>query len=162
MFYSKIENKYVKEGSQFELGGVTYPPQWLYQATPEQKSAIGLEEVIVTNMRKSDRYYYVSEKLEGATLTYENIPIDLDTIKSSCLAQVNYSAYNLLLPSDYMAGKAFETGTQIPTEWAEWRQSIRQVARSTAELINSAVNVDEIETIMNNVVWPSSPNANVL
>ena len=39
MFYSKTQDKYIHEGTQFELDGVTYPPQWLYQATPEQKEA---------------------------------------------------------------------------------------------------------------------------
>ena len=36
MYYSQAENKHITEYTQFTLGGITYPPQWLAQATLEQ------------------------------------------------------------------------------------------------------------------------------
>ena len=45
MFY-KAPDQYINEGCQFTIDGVTYPANWLNQSTPEQKAALGLEEVI--------------------------------------------------------------------------------------------------------------------
>ena len=78
MYYSQTENKHITEYTQFTLGGITYPPQWLAQATLEQKTAIGLEEVATVGTREDDRFYWVSESLEGATLTITNTPKLLD------------------------------------------------------------------------------------
>ena len=156
MWYAQSENKYIQDGTQFELDGITYPAQWLAQATLEQKEAIGLQEVVVTNSPANDKYYWVSTELNGATLTYVNTPKDLDTCKSNDVAQVDATAYSILLPSDWMVVKAMETSTQVPAEWNTWRASIRQTAADTVALINAATSVDELEAI--NPVWANDPN----
>ncbi len=156
MWYAAEENKYIQDGTSFELGGIQYPAQWLAQATLEQKEAIGLQEVVVTNSPKSDKYYWVSTTLDKATLTYVNTPKDLDMVKGNAKSEIDGAAYSILLPSDYMAGKAFETGTTVPADWAAWRESIRQTARDTIALIEKATTVDEIEAIQ--VTWPHDPD----
>ena len=158
MWYNAQENKYIQDGQAFELDGISYPPQWIAQATPEQKAAIGLEEVIATNSPKSDKYYWVSNKLDKATLTYINTPKDLEMVKKDAASTVDSTAYSILLPSDYMAGKAFETGTTVPADWATWRESIRQTARDTLALIAAATTVDEVEAVMTSIVWANDPN----
>ena len=53
------------EGTAFEdADGNKYPPSWLAQATPEQKSAIGITEV-VEGVRPDDRYYWVQDNNDG-------------------------------------------------------------------------------------------------
>lgn len=158
MFYSESENKYVQVGSQFELGGVTYPPQWLYQATPEQKAAIGLEEVAIVGARKDDRYYWVSTELDKATMIYVNTPKDLDTVKQNSITQVNQTAHSILYPSDWMVVKAVETATQVPAEWSAWRETIRQIAADTKVQITAALDVDGVANIVQGLQWPPSPN----
>ena len=156
MWYSKNDGQYIQEGQQFVIDGVTYPAQWLNQSTAEQKAAIGLEEVVATNSPASDKYYWVSQNLKGATLTYVNTPKDLDACKVNDVAQANATAYSILLPSDYMAGKAFETGTTIPEAWATWRESVRQTARNAVSSINAATSVEELEAI--SIDWPHDPD----
>ena len=158
MFYSTTTDTYIQEGQQFELNGITYPPQWLNQSTPEQKAAIGLEEVVATNSPANDQYYWVSQTLDGATLTYVNTPKNLADVQKQTITQVNSTAYSLLLPTDWMASKAFETSTPIPTEWATWRASIRTTAADTVTAINAATDVDGVETVMANIVWSNDPN----
>lgn len=158
MFYSTTDGQYINEGTQFVLDGITYPPQWLNQSTPEQKTQLGLVEVIATNSPANPEYYWVSEELNEATLTYINTPKELSMIKDNCLNKINQIAYSLLLPSDWMASKAFETDTKIPNDWALWRNSIRKTARDTNSLISSAKDVEEIEILMNNVTWEQDPN----
>ncbi len=158
MFYSEKENKYIQEGTQFELGSIQYPAQWLNQATAEQKAEIGLQEVIATNSPKSDQYYWVSEELNGAELTYVNTPKDLDTVKANCVSQVNTTAYSILLPSDWMVVKAMETSTQVPAEWNTWRASIRATAADAVTAIGNATDVDGVADVMSNIVWANDPN----
>lgn len=156
MFYHQQENKYVNEGTEFTIGDITYPPQWLQQTTLEDKAAIGLEEVTVVGERKDTRYYWTGESFDGAVLTLTAIAKDLDMVKKEAIAQVDNTAYLTLLPTDYMAGKAFETGTAVPTAWAEWREAVRQTARNAISDITAAVDVDTIAALT--ITWPNNPD----
>jgi hypothetical protein len=157
MFYNANENKYIQEGTSFTLDGVQYPPSWLNQSTPEQKVAVGLEEVIATNSPKDDRYYWVSSSREGASLTYTNTPKDLDQVKAMAVSQVNAAAYSILLQSDWMVVKSIETSTPMDTVWSTWRASIRTSAAEAVAAINVAADVDAVATAAQ-VEWATDPN----
>jgi hypothetical protein len=150
MFYSTITGTYINEGTQFTIDGVTYPSNWLNQSTPEQKAALGLEEVVATNSPFNPVYYWTGETLEGGTAK------DLADVQKQAVAQVNQTAYTLLLPSDWMVVKAFETSTPIATDWNTWRASIRTTAANAVTAINDCTNVDEVAAL--EVVWANDPN----
>jgi len=86
MFY-KAPNTYIQEGTQFTIDGVTYPSSWLNHATPEQKSALGLEEVVAINSPYNPVYYWTGETLDGATLTYTGTAKPNATIASACAGE---------------------------------------------------------------------------
>lgn len=158
MWYSTTDGQYIYAGNQFTIDGVEYPANWLNLSTAEEKAAIGLEEVIATNSPANDQYYWVSTELNEATLTYVNTPKDLDTVKSNSIAQINQTAYSILLPSDWMVVKSVETGTQVPAEWNTWRQSIRTTADTSRTAVAAATDVDEVQTIMGSITWQPDPN----
>ena len=158
MWYSTTDGQYIQEGTQFTIGGITYPSNWLNLSTPEQKSAIGLEEVIATNSPANDQYYWVSTELNGPSLTYINTPKNLTDVKSNALSQVNNTAYSLLFPSDWMVVKSVETSTPINPDWNTWRASIRATADSTRTAVTAAQNVDAVATIMGSIQWAKSPS----
>ena len=158
MWYSTTDGQYIYAGNQFTIDGVEYPSNWLNLSTEEQKAEIGLEEVIATNQPASDVYYWVSTELDKASLTYVNTPKDLDTVESNSVSQINQTAYSILLPSDWMVVKSVETGTQVPAEWNTWRESIRTTADTSRTAVASAVDVDEVQTIMGSITWPQDPN----
>ena len=157
MFYSTTDGQYINEGTQFTIDSVTYPPQWLNQATAEQKVDIGLKEVVAINSPKSDQYYWVSQTLDGATLTYVNTPKDLDTVKATALAQIDATAYSILQPNDWIDTRNLRDPSYKP-EWITWRESIRQTAKDTVTAINACVDVDAVEAVMANVIWANDPN----
>ena len=157
MFY-KAPNQYINEGKQFTVDGVTYPANWLNQATPEQKAALGLQEVVTTNQPFDTKYYWTGEALEGATLTYSGTPKDLADVQNQAVAQVNQTAYTLLLPTDWMAVKAFETGEAMAEGWATWRAAVRATASDVIADINLATTVDEVATIIQAYSFPNDPN----
>lgn len=156
MFYATKQNKYIVEGTAFELDGVQYPAVWLNQATAEQKAAIGLEEVIATNAPADSRYYWVSETLNGAELTYTNTPKNLDELKKNSVSQLNATAYSLLFPSDWMVIRAAE-GTPITAEWTAYRTAVRTAANAARDLIDAATDIDAL-IAASNVDWPKDPN----
>ena len=158
MWYSTTDGQYIQEGTQFTIGGITYPSNWLNLSTPEQKSAIGLEEVIATNSPANDQYYWVSTELNGPSLTYINTPKNLTDVKSNALSQVNNTAYSLLFPSDWMVVKSVETSTPVNPDWNTWRASIRATADSTRTAVTAAQNVDAVATIMGSIQWAKSPS----
>ena len=158
MFYCTTTQQYIQEGTAFEINGVQYPQNWLNLSTPEEKTALGLEEVVATNSPANDTYYWVSSTLSEATLTYTNTPKDLTTVKTTAIDQVNSTAYSILLPSDWMVVKAVETSTKTPVAWDTYRQSVRTTATSTVNGIEGATDVDGVATVMGAIVWPKNPD----
>lgn len=156
MFYCTTDGQYINEGTQFTIDGVTYPSGWLNQSTPEQKAALGLEEVVATNEPYNPVYYWTGETLEGATLTYTGTAKDLADVQKQAVANVNQTAYTLLLPSDWMVVKAVETSTPVDITWNTWRASIRTTAANAVTAINACTNVDEVAALV--IVWANDPN----
>lgn len=155
MFY-KAPNTYINEGTQFTIDGVTYPANWLNQSTPEQKAALGLEEVTTVGELKDAKYYWIGEQLSGSVRTLTATPKNLTDVQKQAIAQVNATAYSILFPTDYLSVKAFETGTEVPSEWATWRASIRATATQAIADITAATDVDTIATLT--VAWPNDPD----
>lgn len=173
MFYNAEHNQYIQESTQFVLGGVTYPAQWLNQATPEQKAAVGLVEVIATDSPADSRFYWVSEQLNGAELTYVNTPKQLDDseepdesgklvktvgLKTTWTAQINQTAYSLLFPSDWMVVKAGETGEPVAEDWKAYRAAVRATANLARDGIAACTTVDELANLVTTIGWPHDPN----
>ncbi len=158
MFYCTLDGQYIQEGQQFTIRGVEYPSNWLNLSTPEQKAALGLEEVVATNQPFNPQYYWTGEVLDKATLTYTGTPKDLTSVKTWAISQVNSTAYSILFPTDWMVVKAFETSTPVPHSWNTWRASIRTTAANAVSGIEAATDNNEVELVMNTINWPSDPD----
>ncbi len=158
MWYSKNDGQYIQDGSQFTIRGVEYPANWLNLSTPEEKAAIGLQEVIATNSPANDQYYWVSSTLDKATLTYVNTPKDLTDVKVNAINQTNSIAYSLLFPTDWMSIKAIETSVPMSAKWKSWRESVRTTASNVVSMIEGAPDVNDVEGIMANIIWPKDPD----
>jgi len=159
MFYRAESDQYIQEGVPFEIDETQYPSNWLNLSTPEEKEALGLQEVITVGERKDDRYYWVSEKLEGANLVITNTPKDFDGVQKSALNALKQQAYALLLPSDWMITRKAETGIDLPVEWSSYRDNVRLEVNVIKSQIENAKTVDDIAGIITN--WPVSPDAQI-
>ena len=157
MFYSSTDGQYIQENTPFTIDGVQYPANWLNLSTPEEKAALGLEEVVATNNPANDQYYWVSTELNGASLTYINTPKDLIQVKTNAFNQVNSTAYSILFPSDWMVVKAVETSTTVNADWNTYRANVRACADNARTMITGAPDVDAVAGIMGNIAWPKEP-----
>lgn len=156
MFYSKEYNQYVREGSDFSLGGVKYPATWLNETTLEEKTAVGLVEVQVIGAPADDRFYWVSTTLEDGILTYVNMPKELQPCIDQTVNQINATAYTLLSPSDWMVTKSIETSKPVASAWTDYRTSVRQTADNAKTSAQAATTVDELANLQ--IEWPNDPN----
>lgn len=158
-FFHAATNQYVRVGVPFEIEGTQYPANWLQFSTPEEKAELGLQEVTVVGERKDDRYYWVSESLEGPVLTITSTPKDLEQVRTNAIAQVNASAYSLMLPSDWMITRKVERNVDVPEAWATYRAAVITASTAARTAYESASSVDEIVAV--EIAWPVSPDAPV-
>jgi hypothetical protein len=153
----------VQAGNAFEWNGNFYPANWCNLSTPEEKAAIGMVDVVY-GQQANDQYYFVSQnnptynaETNQVDISFTSTPKNLAGVKTSSVQQVNSTAYSILLPTDWMVVKAVETSTTVPADWNAWRESIRTTAATAVTSINNAVDVDAVATVMQNIVWPLSP-----
>jgi hypothetical protein len=137
------------QGTPFkDAQGTQYPANWLNLSTEQEKTAIGITEVTDPAFY-DDRFYW------GV-----NIPKDVDQVKANLISQTNATAYSILLPSDWMVVKAFETSTPVITAWSTWRSAIRTEAATQISAINACTTTDQLAALPG-VSWSKDPNAPV-
>lgn len=152
---------FIPSGTAFEIDGVQYPANWLNLSTPEEKAAAGIVDVVYGEY-PNDQYYWVSQDApvyaDGVvTVDYTATPKDFEPLKSQAVTTVQQQAYSILLPSDWMAVKAFETGSVVAPDWNTWRQEIRNQCDAQIVAITACQDVAELATLPQ-VVWAHDPN----
>ena len=157
MFYKQSTNQYITENTSFTIDDVQYPPQWLNLSTPADKEALGLVEVVTVGEAKDPTYYWTGETLADGVLTLTATPKDLADVQKQAVASLNQTAYTLLLPSDWMVVKAYETNTPMATAWNTYRATIRGQVATAITVINSAVDVDAVALAVK-VEWANNPD----
>ena len=164
MFAIISNNQFVKflpENTPFKLDGTQYPANWLNLSTPDEKSRLGIVDVVY-GQRADDKYYWISEDapvyLEGVvTINYTATPKDLFECQSQAVNAVNAQAYSILSPSDWMVVKAVETGGTVAPAWNTWRQTIRTQAGDYRAVIEACTTVAQLAALPP-LQWANDPN----
>lgn len=153
---------YLQPGTAWTYNGVQYPPQWIAQATAEQKAELGIVDVVY-GPQANQQYYWVGEnppvydaQTNTVNITYTATPKDLDQLKVQQAAQINQTAYTILLPTDWMVVKAIETQGTVDPDWNTWRQSIRTTADTARAAVEACTTVDELAALPS-IQWPPNP-----
>jgi len=154
-------NKFIAEGTPFEINEISYPANWLNLSTPEEKAAVGIVDVVYGE-QPSDVYYWISQDApvyaDGVvTVDYTATPKDLFTLQNNAVTAVQQQAYSILLPSDWRVVKGYETKSEIPTDWNTWRQEIRNQCDAQIVAITACTDVAALAALPA-VVWAHDPN----
>ena len=154
---------FITAGNAWEYQGIQYPPQWIAQATPEQKAELGIVDVVY-GPQADQTYYWVGQnepvynaQSNVVDITYTATPKDLDQLKVNQTQQINQTAYTLLQPNDWMVVKSIETSTPISPDWNAWRASIRSTANAARAAVDACTSVDEMAALPP-IDWPLSPD----
>lgn len=150
-----LDGKILPLDTPFEHDGTSYPANWLRLATPEERAAIGITE-IVDQPRPDDRFYFVSGP--NADGSYTAIPKDLAGLKTTWSSQMRQTAYTLLLPSDWLVTRKTETGTEIPADWLSYREAVRTTCALAISDMEATTDIDAFIASVTSVQWPVSPD----
>lgn len=151
-----LDGRILPLDTPFEHDGTSYPANWLRLASPEERAAIGITEV-VEQPRPDDRFYWVSGP--DANGDYTAIPKDLDGLKKTWTAQFKQTAYTMLAPSDWLVIRKQENDTPIPADWTTYREAVRTTCALAITDIDLASDIDGFIYAVTTVQWPKDPNA---
>lgn len=140
----------------FEVNGTSYPANWLRLASPEDRAALGITEVVL-QPRPDDRFYWVSGPDDNGD--YTAVPKDLDTLKKTWTAQFKQTSYTLLFPSDWMIVRKSEDGTAVPADWTSYREAVRTTCQLAITDLEATTDIDAFIASVTSVQWPKDPNA---
>lgn len=153
--------QFLPEGVAFKIGNTVYAQNWLNTSAPAEKAALGIVDVVY-GQRPNDQYYWVTEQspvyADGVVkIDYTATPKDLAECKKQATNAIDAQAYSILLPSDWMVVKAFETGSAVAPEWTAWRQAIRTQAEQGIAAVEACEDVEALAALTP-VDWSHDPN----
>lgn len=133
----------------FEHDGIQYPANWLRLASPEERAAIGIEEV-------PDPPYYDQRFYWGPDL-----PMDHATLVERWTANTRTTAGTLLAPSDWLVIREADNATPVPDAWRTWRESIRTATGVKVTAIEQTADTDALAAYITGSdypIWPLDPS----
>ena len=174
------------------IDGVQHPAAIFTAWTKDQKKAIGIYDYSEVNAQPNSRYYkqgtsetVVDDSAGTVVKTWSNVAKDLaDTgskgddnyvagVKTEEKLKVKTTASNLLQGSDWMAIRAAEGGTAVPSAVATYRAAVRTKSNSMETAIDNASDMaavialdtttyhanGDINVIATLQDWPEVPDA---
>jgi hypothetical protein len=144
------------EGDRYYLGTqFTYDGR-IYQGTTATFASLGFTEVVVEPM-PNPTYYTVGNVNDDGTWNYTAKP--LADVQTNLITNSNNTSHSTLAPTDWYVIREVENATPVPTEYTNWRQSVRDAADAYDSLVSAAPDVTTIENdIGSTPVFPPSPD----
>jgi hypothetical protein len=95
-----------------------------------------------------------------ATQEYTVVPFALDGSKGTYTSEVKAKAYSILQPTDWLVVRQVENDTPIPTDWNDWRESVRLESQGKVTAIESCETADDLNAYVTSEAygfWPPEP-----
>jgi len=153
-----LNGKKLQEGAQFTHNGITYPPQWLYQTTLEEKQAIGISEV-PDPIRLDDRFWWdgnptspraLEDKEETDSEGNKSVTKGL---KSNFISQIKQTAGSLLAQTDWYVIRKAERSIDIPSKVVTERAKIVAEAERLEAAITECEYLEPFITVVTTQNW---------
>ena len=125
--------------------GIQYPANWLRNASPAERIAIGITEV-------PDPPYYDQRFYWGPGL-----PKDHGQLVDQWTAQTRTTAGTLLAPTDWMVIRQSDNGTEMPASVKELREEIRLATGAKNAAITATTDTDELAAYITGPDYPTWP-----
>ena len=144
----RLNGKTLRVGKAF-VGpdGIQYPSNWLSLSTPEEKAAIGIEEVAPSTPYDS-RFYYSAgspRPIENVTLESGEVQVGLRT---DYILQEKDSQNNILSPTDFYVIRNAFNGKEIPAGITSFREAVVAVGDIRENMIGVTTTAEELRTLM--------------
>jgi hypothetical protein len=132
----------------FEHDGVQYPANWLTASSSEERSAIGIQE-IVEQVRPDDRFFWVDSNFDGS---YTATPKDLSEVKTRIKSELKNTTNSLLAPSDWKVIRKLEREIQIDEPTAQYRAAVIAKCTEYEASIEACTSVEDLAAL--SFEWP--------
>ena len=143
MFYLDPDNNRYYAGRAFSYGDYQYNSA---AATHELfVTVLGFTPVTVQPQPDPQYYHSVGPDNTGA---WASTPVNLDDLKANLVIQEKLSARRLLSLTDWLVIRKEENSTDIPADVVTYRNNVRQTSEDNCELINAAVDIPALETLI--------------
>ena len=145
-----LDGKPLSPDVAFTHDGIQYPANWLRLVSPEEREAIGIEEV-------PDAPYYDQRFYWGPDL-----PMDHATLVERWTATTRATAGTLIQPTDWMVIREQDNGTPIDPTIKGWRSDLRLACELKISGIEATTTTEELAAYITGVdypVWPADPSA---
>ena len=160
---SKISKVYNKP-TQLTIGDIKYPSNIHSLWSEAELKAIGIYIVVIDNTNYKDPKYYINTDQSFAfasnkvTATYGTATARaLDDsgsgetlvrgLKYTHCETIDNQAYGLLQPNDWMVVRNAESSKAIPSDWLDYRVSVRTAATDMKTKINAVSDVDALAAL---------------
>lgn len=134
----------------FEHDGIQYPANWLRLATPEERAAIGIEEV--PDPEPYDQRFYWGYDAEGNL-----IPKDHGQLIELWTKQTRATANSLLAPTDWIIIREADNGKPADPLIKVWRQDVRFAAGDKITAIGATLDTTELAAYITGSDYPAWP-----
>ncbi len=144
-----LDGKPLSPDVAFTHDGVQYPANWLRLASPEEREAIGIEEV--PDPAPYDQRFYWGPEL----------PKDHEQLVEQWTQQTRHTAGTLLVPSDWLVIREIDNGAVVPEAWRTWREAVRLAAGTKIDAIAATADTEELAAYITGAdysAWPRDPS----
>ena len=162
----KCNGKTIRPGQQFvDADGTTHPGSW-YTYSVEQKTSIGITEIVQQPHPNSVLYNWgynddgtvtsTAKALDDINEVDENGDPRLDDdgvqvvtkgVKSNLIDQVRTQQGSLLSQTDWALVRKVDTSVSVPINIQTWRDAIRAKATAMEDVIDGAANTDAVAAL---------------
>lgn len=162
----KCNGKTIRPGQQFtDADGATHPGSW-YTYSAEQKTAIGITEIVQQPHPNSVLYNWgynddgtvtsTAKALDDVNEVDENgdplldddgVQVVTKGVKSNLIAKVKSQQGSLLAQTDWAVIRNADTGDAIPANIATYRAAIRTKATAMETAITDATDTDAVAAL---------------
>jgi hypothetical protein len=134
----------------FKHAGIQYPANWLRLSSPQEREAIGIEEV--PDPAPYDQRFYWGPGL----------PKDHTQLVEQWTQQTRTTANTLLAPTDWIIIREADNGKAADPLLKTWREDIRLATGVKVGAIRTTADTDDLAAYItgaNYPVWPADPYA---
>jgi hypothetical protein len=162
----KCNGKTIRPGQQFvDADGTTHPGSW-YTYSVEQKTALGITEIVQQPHPNSVLYNWgynddgtvtstakalddINEVDENGDPLLDNDGVQVVTkgVKSNLIDQVRTQQGSLLSQTDWALVRKVDTAVSVPVNIQTWRDAIRTKATAMEDAITAAADTDAVSAL---------------
>ena len=162
----KCNGKTIRPGQQFtDADGTTHPGSW-YTYSVEQKTSIGITEIVQQPHPNSVLYWWgynddgtvtstakalddINEVDENGDPLLDDDGVQMVTkgVKSNLIGEVRTQQGSLLSQTDWALVRKVDTSVSVPANIQTWRDAIRTKATAMEDAITAAADTDAVSAL---------------